>query len=151
MTLEPLMLSDTAMVLLRRRAEQWENIKVYFTVESDSWRAIDNWSNLAGVPGMSHVLQAIEEELLVEMWHLFVHRDLEPVRSLEWHLTLSKTSMWIARKTFLPSDQPQNLNGRVRLTPSPFHAHFMNAMEDDYKKAIARRLYTAPIIAGMES
>lgn len=148
---EPLTLSDTAMVLLRRHAEQWENIKVYFTVESDSWRAIDNWSNLAGVPGMSRVLQAIEEELLVEMWHLFVHRDLVPSRSLEWHLTLSKTSMWIARKTFLPSDQIQNLNGRVRLAPSPFHAHFMNAMEEDYKKALAFRLDPASVVAGMGS
>lgn len=90
MSREPLMLSDTAMVLLRQyidfndHREAVRDILLPYS-SGASEEAKYNWMVwLDDNPSRTQ----LESELLQEIWLLWCYPDLKPIRYLDWHLTL---------------------------------------------------------------
>src|SRR5690348_10710287 len=94
MTREPLMLSDTAMVLLRRYVELQEEAFETLSRSSDneSYKSLETtyWSVLSE---FHQELEHVAAELLSEVGLLWSFPDLVPLRYLEWHFTFDTDFM----------------------------------------------------------
>jgi hypothetical protein len=78
LTRPPLVLSDTAMVLLRRSVEATEYGR--------SIQSSHHWQ----------IEREIQQELMHEIWLLWTFPDLLPKRHLDWHIIFDTTLMMMA-------------------------------------------------------
>ena len=109
-TREPLMLSDTAMVLLRQSIEVQEFISTLheaFHAEMQrlsypprSMRYIQTWNSWRDSDAYRLRAQ-IYEELLRDIWHLWAYPDIPVSCHLDWHVVLDAELMTLAEKAFL--------------------------------------------------
>jgi hypothetical protein len=144
MTREPLMLSDTAMVLLRHYRElcehRWtmEEIlsfgKPDLTEEQQAeWR---EWLHTHN--HMEHIGQ-IERELIDEIWHLVTSLDQPVIRHLDWHLVFDDRLMGWVERTFMPDDTDECVDA-VYFERHPIHVRrFIYVLFDVYYNALAER------------
>jgi hypothetical protein len=147
MTREPLMLSDTAMVLLRQYSEMntdyWVTQKalsqVISRVSKEYDRAKYEWFE---THNHSHIIGAVQSELMHEIWLLWTFRDMPIVHYLEWHLVFNLPLMTMAEKTFiLPHEYPRR-NIRSMTKKSMDTTWFLETLEIAYTKALALRTQT---------
>lgn len=140
MTREPLMLSDTAMVLLRRSVEA--NIYV------QSVRSLLGEDPAKLVPGQgswfrdgfqAHAydieIRNVNRALMYDVWLLWTFRDIPVIRSLDWHLSLNETLISMAGKTFLPLDQVQH-ETRIVTQSREDGVRFISALHLAYRQAL---------------
>jgi hypothetical protein len=93
-TRESLMLSDTAMVLLRRYEEvdthYWAMRKVLPPAGLASSKEIQGyWKEWEQRHNNTHLIHQVQQELLQDIWFLWRYPDIQPIRHLEWHVTLA--------------------------------------------------------------
>ena len=139
MTRQPLMLSDTAMVLLRRYSEQddayWANhtaLSQLIPKTSIEWdRARYVWYETHN--HYSEIRQ-VQGALMVEIWLLWAFPDIPIVRRLNWHLVLNDSLMTMAEIIFI---SPQEFRRQgMRVTKKPDQAvWFLEMLETLYKRA----------------
>lgn len=143
MTAEPLMLSDTAMVLLRRYMEihtHFEEMRQEFCpdetdVSDETYRVWHDWLEYAN-PLMR--MFSVQEEFLRDVYLLWLSRDMSPVRHLDWHLVLSGELIAWAEKSGILIKFPYP---RVRLARQiSLNSPFMTRVIRAYKQSLTTRI-----------
>ena len=145
---KPLMLSDTAMVLLRQ----------YSDIEADYWamqmalaplipRPSEAWDTAEHEWFVTHnhsaVISDVQWKLMHDIWLSWTFRDVPIVRHLDWHLTLNMPLMVMAEKSFISL---HDYNHRVirAVTKKPDETRwFLDTLDIAYKKELASRARAA--------
>jgi len=138
MAREPLMLSDTAMVLLRHYdeldnkylTEMVSKLSLTLTVETLLGIRADIFTK-------SQLREVIKSEFLDETWLLWRFQETSIMRVLEWHFVFNETLMTMAETMFSSwNDHPQPYR-RFIINTSPEVSLFFDALSKDYKTALA--------------
>jgi hypothetical protein len=137
MTREPLMLSDTAMVLLRQYVELQEdtfetfsrstNSQIFNSMQGSHWTLDSEFRQ---------ELENVAYELMNELRLLWLFTDLGPLRHLDWHFTLEDDLMNRLNELFEPAPIVIEING-VSFHPIGNIAHFVDCIAVAYKEALA--------------
>jgi hypothetical protein len=159
MTRAPLMLSDTAMMLLRQYHEleesycAFEEEKIYLekfnprrfdSIHIKEWLAISFYHS-------SWERHEIQRYLMHEIWLLWSFPDIPLIRHMDWHMAFNKPLMTMAEKTFIPPDEYPRL-AALFMTRTPgmlFMTRqrndtrwFLETLDIAYTKALAIHLQT---------
>jgi hypothetical protein len=148
MVYKPLMLSDTAMGLLRQYSE----------IEGDYWamqmalapvipRPSEEWDIVEYTWFATHnhtaIISDVQWNLMHEIWLLWTFRDVPIVRHLDWHFTLNMPLMVMAEKSFI-SLRDYSRFGIRYLTKKPADTTwFLETLDIAYKKELASRARAA--------
>lgn len=148
MTNEPLMLSDTAMMLLRQSIENADFINTFngeLRKSPLSPLSLEYGQREQVVSENAYdVRRQIHEELLLDIWCLWAYPDIPILRYLEWHVVLDAHLMVLAEKAFLAYHRhlwlvPRNVNHLIG-------TYFIPELEAAYKRgwAIHTQTKTTP-------
>jgi hypothetical protein len=144
MIYKPLMLSDTAMVLLRQYSE----------LEGDYWamqmalshampRGTEEWQTAEHTWFATHnhnaTISAVQWDLMHEIWLLWTFRDVPIARQLDWHLTLNMPLMMMAEKSFISLRDYSRFGIRYLTKKSADTTWFLETLDIAYKKELASR------------
>lgn len=144
-TREPLMLSDTAMVLLREYACIDEDGRAMLAdplVDDDLLKAPVEWDNFSPLLNYGSRLRSM---LLYEMWLLWTYSDIELIRHLDWHIVLNDDLMTLAQKTFTSTRSYKVSDGTIHFR---YHGLFAEELLKAYKNALETRLNTTLLLKG---
>jgi hypothetical protein len=142
MTREPLMLSDTAMVLLKRSfdaSSYVQSVTPVLGVDPDSHRYVPGY--VRWFPEGLHPflydreIRDVNRALVYEVWLLWTFPDIPITRGLEWHLSFNNTLMLMAENTFLPVEQVQHGTQTVTLSRKD-GVRFISALHFAYREAL---------------
>jgi len=144
MVSKPLMLSDTAMVLLRQYSE----------IESDYWamqmalaplipRPSEAWDIAEHEWFVTHnhsaMISDVQWALMHDIWLTWTFRDVPLVRHLDWHLTLNMPLMTMAERSFI-SLRDYTYRSIRAVTKKPADTTwFLETLDVAYKKELASR------------
>jgi hypothetical protein len=139
MPYKPLMLSDTAMVLLREYACIDEDGRAMLAdplVDDDLLKAPVEWDNFSPLLDYGSRLRSM---LMYEIWLLWTYSDIELIRHIDWHLVLDDHLMSLAQKTFFSTRS-------YRISDRTIHPHYHGLFAEEllkaYKNALETRLNT---------
>lgn len=144
MVYKPLMLSDTAMVLLRQYSE----------IEADYWamqmalahaipRPSEEWDIAEHEWFKTHnhsaMISDVQWALMHDIWLSWTFSDVPIVRHLDWHLTLNMPLMVMAEKSFI-SLRDYTYRSIRAVTKKPADTTwFLETLDIAYKKELASR------------
>jgi hypothetical protein len=142
MTREPLILSDTAMVLLQRSVEENMHVQI---VENTFGSPIESpgqaapWYEGLRPSAYFHDIKDCHRRMMHEIWLLWTFQDVPIIRHLEWNLRFNDTLMAMAKKSFVPlEDYAQRRTWFI--TSGPLETiHFIEALHLAYHKALTMR------------
>ena len=144
MSREPLMLSDTAMVLLRRYFELYERtLDVYRQIghgltspmTKDELQEYREWHQLHNV---SRRMGEMQRDLLEEFCLLWSFPDLPPIQQLDWHFVLEGDLL-----AFFVDLVYRSPEQRIFFSPlGEIASNFVGLLMRDYKNALAERAQT---------
>ena len=137
MTREPLMLSDTAMVLLRRYVELQEDAFETFSrsLDKEIFNSLDGSFWTVRVE-FHQELEDVATELVSELRLLWSFRDLVPIRHLVWHFIPEESVMNRLNEFFKPLSLEIKLNG-ILFQPIGNVSDLVEYIADAYTKALA--------------
>ena len=139
---KPLMLSDTAMVLLRQYSE----------IEADYWamqmalnqampRDTEEWAAAEYTWFATHnhnaIISAVQWNLMHEIWLLWTFRDVPIVRHLDWHFTLNMPLMTMAERSFISLHDYNHRVIRSVTKKTADTTWFLETLDIAYKKELA--------------
>jgi hypothetical protein len=146
MAYKPLMLSDTAMVLLHHYAEI-----------SNHRRVVSHFMELMSASSPDSALQpssknwhvtslryrdmgAMQHEILTEIWLVWAFPDLVPIRSLEWHLILDAPLMTLLEEIFVSRPEyPFRARLKFFIGRDSELIQFIDLLESTYEVSLAQR------------
>lgn len=96
MAREPLMLSDTAMVLLREYVEIHDRLN-----EINFYTCLTEQEKITKSE-LRREMSFLEQEFMYDIWHLWVFPDIPIMRYLEWHVVFNERLTSISWRLFLP-------------------------------------------------
>jgi hypothetical protein len=142
----PLMLSDTAMVLLRQYIalnDHRDAIRDILTPYDSrvSEEAKQRW--IAWLEGHDDQAETqMETELLQEIWLLWRSQDLPLIRHLDWHLILEGDFIMWAEKSRILEQNNGVGQGRSNWETSSMLVRFFIKLSEAYTKAFAAHIQT---------
>jgi hypothetical protein len=106
-----LMLTDTAMVLLRQYVEAWHDYKVVNQLFEEAQRDPEhpyhnNFELIQTITARRTRMDHLSRELVQDLWYVWHYDDLVVIRYLDWHLTLDPDAMRLASEIYLPVPMP---------------------------------------------
>jgi hypothetical protein len=137
------MLSDTAMVLLRRYVEYEDYILAIETAiyeqEQSPTMVQGMWSRTHNSP--RNALRDLQREIKEDIWHLWKYPDLPVIRHLSWHLTLTQDLMDAISHIWGPRRVPTRPSPLSSIVMSP---HAFPLLVSQYKKGLEAHAKTTP-------
>lgn len=105
---DTLMLSDTAMVLLRQYVEVWQDYKALNQLFEEAQRDPDhpyynNFELIQNITARRTRMDHLSMDLVQDIWYLWHYDDISVIRHLDWHLTLDPDAMRLAAEIYLPT------------------------------------------------
>jgi hypothetical protein len=155
---EPLILSDTAMVLLQRYVEIDDDYQTINAQAVNYPERLDK-SFYRTRHDLLPIRGRIGDELLSDIWFLWAFPDVSVMRHLNWHFVLTDLLMRLITKVSLsPLEQSERIRAQVEhdeltrargddMTTFPagmllYHGMrdiFLETLVDDYRRELARR------------
>jgi hypothetical protein len=151
MSYEPLMLSDTAMVLLGQYVEIEEYVLAIETAlyqqvgppSRERTLAENAWSQTHNYPRSS--LMAMQRQLREEIWYLWMFPDIPVVRHLSWHLVLPQNIISYIPDAWRPArapHRPEPFFSLISLSHDKQDGYLIPQIVREYKMALAAHAQT---------